>query len=249
MIRYLFAVFLAFVGVGTGFLLNKPCVSMKKSGIVRVDEIRRDIFLAATTEEAVVSETPEVIEEEKEVKVRPFIEKSSLISEVNADYEPLMLALQAQNFEEADQITRDLLIQIAGTASQARGYVYWTEAQRLPTADLITIEQLWNFYSDSKFGYTVQKDIWRRNKGVFDEFCRKLGWTTTDLDTGLERKRRWFGKSEFDYSLNAPKGHLPLTSALRGTQLLKALLQHATWESDDWNNRSPLATQNSPPSD
>ena len=48
------------------------------------------------------------------------------------------------------------------------------------------------------------------------------------------RKRRWFGDSEFFYDLKAPKGHLPLTSALRGTQLLKALLQHDLWETDDW---------------
>ena len=105
----------------------------------------------------------------------------------------------------------------------------------LDAAALGAVENLWLHYSDGKFGYTVQKDVWRRQKGVFDRFCDKIGWTTKDEVTGQARKRRWFGQSEFFYTLQeAPKGHLPLTSALRGTQLLKALLQHPLWETDDW---------------
>lgn len=36
--------------------------------------------------------------------------------------------------------------------------------------------------------------------------------------------RKW--PQEFFYTLEAPKGHLPLTNALRGTQLLQAVLEH-----------------------
>lgn len=57
------------------------------------------------------------------------------------------------------------------------------------------------------------------------------------LHAGEERLRKWFGASEFMYDLHsAPKGHLPLTSALRGTQLLKQLLLHSVWEQYDWLN-------------
>ena len=143
--------------------------------------------------------------------------------------------LRTGNFEAADQTTRDLLIEIAGADATKRGYVYWTEARMLDAAALGAVENLWLHYSDGKFGYTVQKDVWRRQKGVFDRFCDKIGWTTEDDATGQARKRRWFGQSEFFYTLQeAPKGHLPLTSALRGTQLLKALLQHPLWETDGW---------------
>jgi hypothetical protein len=49
--------------------------------------------------------------------------------------------------------------------------------------------------------------------------------------------RRWFGANEFLYDLvAAPRGHLPLTNALRGTQLLKHLLQHPVWDQHDWLN-------------
>ena len=55
------------------------------------------------------------------------------------------------------------------------------------------------------------------------------------MDEGLERKRRWFGADEFIYELDkAPAGHLPLTSALRGTQLIKAIYKHPVWEQEQF---------------
>ena len=77
--------------------------------------------------------------------------------------------------------------------------------------------------------------IWKRSKGDFELFCKKIGWTTQDGE--VERKKRWFGASEFTYDVKkAPEGHLPLTSALRGTSLIKQLLNHPVWENDDWKN-------------
>jgi hypothetical protein len=36
--------------------------------------------------------------------------------------------------------------------------------------------------------------------------------------------------AEFKYEAGAAKGHLPLTNALRGTQLFEAILEHPAWE-------------------
>jgi len=67
-------------------------------------------------------------------------------------------------------------------------------------------------------------------------FCRKIGWNLVDDE--LERKRRWFGNDEFIYDLEeAPKGHLPLTSALRGTQLFKAICQHPAWDRPEYADK------------
>jgi hypothetical protein len=74
---------------------------------------------------------------------------------------------------------------------------------------------------------------YRQAKGDFEVFCQKIGWNTKDGE--VERKKRWFGASEFIYDVNkAPEGHLPLTSALRGTSLIKQLLEHPVWDNDDW---------------
>ncbi|KAJ1454360.1 hypothetical protein M885DRAFT_521897 [Pelagophyceae sp. CCMP2097] len=140
--------------------------------------------------------------------------------------------LRKGDFKMADQFTRDNLIFIAD--AKERGFVYWTDVNSLPKEDMATMENLWMHYSDGKFGFTVQKRIWRQQGDNFEKFCTKIMWTKEDADTGSERKRKWFGTSEFIYNLeDAPKGHLPLTSALRGTQLLKSLLKYPLWESED----------------
>lgn len=111
--------------------------------------------------------------------------------------------------------------------------MYFTDVKNIPNTDLATIERLWNKFSNGKFGYSVQKRKWRQAKGDFEVFCSKIGWTTKDGD--VERKKRWFGASEFIYDVKkAPEGHLPLTSALRGTSLIKNMLMHPVWDNDDW---------------
>jgi hypothetical protein len=158
---------------------------------------------------------------------------TNLPSEMGMDYVPLATMLATGQLAEADQFTRDALIKISGASEKGRNFVYWTEVKKIPATDLATIERLWMKFSGGKFGYSVQKKKWRQSKGDFEVFCRKIGWTTTDGE--VERKKRWFGASEFIYDVKkAPEGHLPLTSALRGTSLIKELLNHPVWENDDW---------------
>ena len=131
------------------------------------------------------------------------------------------------------QFTRDTLIEISGAKAKGRNFVYFTDVKNIPSTDLATMERLWNRFSNGKFGYSVQKKKWRQSKENFEVFCQKIGWTTKDGE--VERKKRWFGASEFIYNVEkAPEGHLPLTSALRGTSLIKNLLNHPVWENDDW---------------
>jgi len=158
---------------------------------------------------------------------------TKLPSDVGMDYVPLATMLASGQLAEADQFTRDALIVIAGSKAKGRDFVYWTEVKDIPATDLATIERLWNKFSGGKFGYSVQKTKWRQSKNNFETFCKKIGWTTTDGE--VERKKRWFGASEFTYDVKkAPVGHLPLTSALRGTNLLQKILEHPVWDNEDW---------------
>jgi hypothetical protein len=144
-----------------------------------------------------------------------------------------LLSSQFTIFGTVNQFTRDALIVISGAKAKGRDFVYFTDVKNIPNTDLATIERLWNKFSNGKFGYSVQKRKWRQAKGDFEVFCSKIGWTTKDGD--IERKKRWFGASEFIYDVKkAPEGHLPLTSALRGTSLIKNMLMHPVWDSDEW---------------
>eukprot|EP00591_Stephanopyxis_turris_P001778 CAMPEP_0195521102 /NCGR_PEP_ID=MMETSP0794_2-20130614/17957_1 /TAXON_ID=515487 /ORGANISM="Stephanopyxis turris, Strain CCMP 815" /LENGTH=186 /DNA_ID=CAMNT_0040650575 /DNA_START=271 /DNA_END=831 /DNA_ORIENTATION=- len=158
---------------------------------------------------------------------------TKLPSDVGMDYIPLATLLATGQLAEADQFTRDALVVLAGSKEKGRDFVYFTEVKNIPSTDLATIERLWSRFSGGKFGFSVQKKKYRQSKQDFELFCRKIGWTAKDGD--MERKKRWFGASEFIYDVKkAPEGHLPLTSALRGTSLLKQLLAHPVWDNDDW---------------
>lgn len=142
--------------------------------------------------------------------------------------------LSDQNFREADEETRRLLIVLAGEAAQKRGYVFFSEAQFIPEQDLKDIDELWKKYSNNKFGYSVQKRIWRQKSNKdFTKFFIKVGWMKK-LDTEVEQYNYRSFPNEFIWELNddTPEGHLPLTNALRGIQLLNNILSHPAFEVD-----------------
>jgi hypothetical protein len=174
------------------------------------------------------------VESEPDVSIPTY-----LPSAIGVDYIPLATMLATGDFKAADQFTRDNLIKIAGPDAVRRGFVYWTDVKKIPATDLETMERLWLQFSDGKFGYSVQKRVWDIENGHFDSFIRRIGWTK--VENGSERKLKWFGANEFIYDLDkAEKGHLPLTSALRGTQLIKELMNHPVWTKHDWRNFKDL---------
>ncbi|XP_044465494.1 tetrapyrrole-binding protein, chloroplastic-like [Mangifera indica] len=139
--------------------------------------------------------------------------------------------LSAQNFRQADEETRRLLIVLAGESAQKRGYVFFSEVQFISPADLKAIDDLWRQYSYNKFGYSVQKKIWQKVNKDFTRFFLKVGWMKK-LDTEVEQYNYRAFPNEFTWELTkeTPEGHLPLTNALRGTQLLNSILSHPAFE-------------------
>ncbi|XP_022760999.1 tetrapyrrole-binding protein, chloroplastic [Durio zibethinus] len=146
-------------------------------------------------------------------------------------FDTLQHHLSTQNFRQADEETRRLLIILAGEAAQKRGYVFFSEVQFISEADLKAIDELWKQYSNDRFGYSVQKNLWQKVNKDFTKFFLKVGWMKK-LDTEIEQYNYRAFPDEFVWELNdeTPEGHLPLTNALRGTQLLKSILSHPAFE-------------------
>jgi len=169
------------------------------------------------------------------MQVDAEVEVPVMESACGFDFVPLLTALQAGEFREADQLTRDGLITLAGPSAVSRGFVYFSEVPSLPEEDMATIERLWRAYSGNKFGYCVQREFFNSKKvrTDFDKFFDRIGWKNPD-GTLL----RWLPEAkndEFVYDVEkAVKGHLPLTSALRGTQLLDGLMKHKAWEREEF---------------
>jgi len=157
----------------------------------------------------------------------PSLDEIDITSEAGIDYSPLRDALKEGDFKKADDQHRILLIKLAGEGAVKRGWVYFSEAKNMPVKDLQVMDNLWRAGSKGRFGFTPQREIYNQQQKQWARFFKRINWTTlTEKESVVYRK--WPG--EFTYSLDAPKGHLPLTNALRGTQLLQALLEHPAFE-------------------
>ena len=134
------------------------------------------------------------------------------------DYAPLQQLLILQQFEQADRLTSEILRQLAGAAAVARGYVYYSEVPPMPPADLDSLDRLWVCFSRGRFGFSVQGRLLKSLAGRWDRLWPRLAWKAGGLWT------RYPGS--FQWSIDAPEGHMPLVNQLRGVRLMDALLQH-----------------------
>ncbi len=144
-----------------------------------------------------------------------------LQSERGVDYQPLQQLLLQQQWEAADKLHNLKLCEAAGGEALARKWIYFSEVNSLPIADLRTLNALWVAHSGSKFGYSVQHEIWLSSGKNCDKLWPKLAWKAGNTWT------RYPG--QFVWSLDAPRGHLPLSNQLRGVQVIKALMNHPAW--------------------
>ena len=139
-------------------------------------------------------------------------------SACDIDYTQLQRALLSEHFEEADRLTSCALRQLAGDRAVQRGYVYFSEVPPMEALDLTTIDRLWVAYSQGRFGFSVQARLLNALDGRYERLWPRIGWKTDGVWT------RYPGS--FQWSMDAPEGHMPLVNQLRGVRLMDALLQH-----------------------
>jgi hypothetical protein len=145
----------------------------------------------------------------------------TLRSQSGMDYSLLQQLLAKQDFQEADQLTLEKLCELAGETALKRKWLYFTQVESLPAADLQTINLLWVLHSEGKFGFSVQREIWFAVGKNWDKFWPQIGWKKGNNWTRYPK--------EFIWDLSAPRGHLPLSNQLRGKQPFMALLSHPAW--------------------
>lgn len=133
----------------------------------------------------------------------------SQASAIGANYSKLARKLAAGNFQAADRETLTAMSWV------------WARLERtepFPCKDLHTLDDLWQKYSNRRFGFSVQNSLWKKagenspgensaeNEWIGDlvsRFCDRLGWRST-CEVGYK---------DLTLSRSAPLGHLP-TSVL-----------------------------------
>ncbi len=135
-----------------------------------------------------------------EEKIGEMPDKTPPMSEVGMDYRQLTQLLKTRKWQKADEQTWEILLSIS--LREEEGWLSAADIDNFPCTDLRTIDQLWQQYSNGRFGLGVQQQIWDSVGGKYTEFCDQVGWRVKD---------NWKYYEELSFRETAPPGHLPIT--------------------------------------
>ncbi|MEH1856454.1 MAG: serine/threonine-protein kinase [Nostoc sp.] len=99
-----------------------------------------------------------------------------LSSEYNVDYTRLRDLLAAEKWKEADKETFDIMLKVTGRIEKS--CLSSESIENFPYTDLHTIDKLWVGYSSERFGFSIQKRIWKSVDYNFKQFRAQVGWKT-----------------------------------------------------------------------
>lgn len=105
-----------------------------------------------------------------------------LLQTSRADYTNLKELLAQQNWEAADCETQRIMLQVAGIEAQKQGFLTAEQLNEFPCLDLKILNKLWMIYSNGKYGFMVQREIWSRTNST-----RNL-WHSPEMDGYYPRR-------------------------------------------------------------
>lgn len=150
----------------------------------------------------------EKVDVDKLLQVSPGTQ-DDLSSERGIDYSKLRDLLAARNWKEADYETYLVMLQAVGR--EENDWLRPDELLNFPCTDLHTIDRLWVKYSNGRFGFSVQKNIYlevggklgrKYDQEAFVEFCDRVGWRVEGT---------WISKFDVNFDTSVQLGHLPLS--------------------------------------
>lgn len=149
-------------------------------------------------------------EEQQTENTKPVVTETSEPTAIPTRYIKLETLLKAQKFQEADNETNKIMIEVAN--KQNEDWLTTEDAEKFPCQELVTIDKLWLKYSGGKFGISVQQEIYQNLGGtgqldtdVWRSFGERVGWRVN---------KQFLNHSKLNFSLSAPNGHLPVIGEL-----------------------------------
>ena len=152
--------------------------------------------------ESIISQLKEQLKQLENSSKSNKTTEPQLKSEKGIDYRKLRNLLAAEKWKEADQETFNVMLQAAGR--QQKGYLNTSDIDKFPCEDLRTINQLWLYFSDGKFGFSVQKEIYLSLGGTSIEIWKKFGDRV-----GWRKGGQWLEYSDLNFDKTALEAHLP----------------------------------------
>ncbi|MEH2206227.1 MAG: GUN4 domain-containing protein [Nostoc sp.] len=133
---------------------------------------------------------------------------NNLPSEKGVDYTRLRDLLKAGKWQEADEQT--LSVMLKASSRQNEGWFNTKSINNFPCTDLRTIDQLWVKYSNRRFGFSVQKKIYRSVGGKTDGEYYKEAWEKFSDRVGWRMKgNETVDHSDVAFNTLVSEGHFP----------------------------------------
>jgi tetratricopeptide (TPR) repeat protein len=133
-------------------------------------------------------------------------------SSVGVSYLSLKKLLESGKWEEADKETAKLIGDVVEKVTGSRK-ISEKSIKEFPPADLNTLNSIWLKFSDGKFGFSKQQDIFQECSKDKDIFGSKVGWRIAD-----EKERYfWIRNDDIKYSseeMPEGQGHFILIEVL-----------------------------------
>ncbi|MHC5915240.1 MAG: AAA-like domain-containing protein [Nostoc sp.] len=136
----------------------------------------------------------------------------SLIKYLFLHYTPIQKLLEAKDWKKADEETYRLMTQKVG--KKGIQILVRSDFENFPLEDLYVVNTLWEKYSDAKFGFRRQKEIWLKSGSIGQarlapviKFWQAVGWISEGELEEIEL-------NEINYQLQqekTPDGYLPTT--------------------------------------
>lgn len=147
---------------------------------------------------------PEVVRAiEREVTDERY---GAIDSEVGLDYSRLRQLLWMNQWEAADRETERLIL---SAFSHDMHPLAKSALPQLNCVDLLTLDGLWSRYSQDKFGFRAQYQVYLEQDRRADDFLEALGWQAFFSLGGIPLMSQQKSYRDFQFSLDAPIGHLP----------------------------------------
>lgn len=126
---------------------------------------------------------------------------------VSTKYSKLESLLQANQWKEADQETLAVMLKTADR--RLEGWLDSNSIRNFPCTDLIAIDQLWVKYSNGRFGFSRQKQIYLESGGKPDVAYDEKAWQKFVNRVGWRVNNTWIDYSKVTFNTTASSVHLP----------------------------------------
>lgn len=127
-------------------------------------------------------------------------------SAVGLDYSRLRQLLWLNQWEAADQETERLLML---AVSRDMRPLNSELVLQLPCVDLQTLDALWARYSQGRFGFQAQYQVYIQQERHADDFMEAVAWQHYLGVAGVNLATRRKAYHELEFRAEAPAGHLP----------------------------------------